>query len=142
MNIDNYPYEMPTTAKWQQKLREILKSLDDGLPRFRDMKWKEVFENQIDQTPLQTIRDTFNQNLPRFSLPLGQGNVKWTVGLTEEGIWARFLTFSQIANLEQSEREKVKQQVLEALKGDEVERNAEGEIQVKGMTYFAWTSRV
>lgn len=117
-------------------------SLDDGESRFRHQKWKDVFEARQDTPPLQTVVDTFTHRLPRFSLPLGEETVNWTVWLTEEGIWERYLTLSQIAVLKGMEREKVKREVFEALKGDDVERNEHGEVALHGVTYFAWTSRV
>jgi hypothetical protein len=75
-------------------------------------------------------------------LPLGEETVKWTVLLTEEGVWERYLTLSQIAVLKGAEREKVKRTVFQALKGDDVERNERGQVALHGVTYFAWTSRV
>jgi hypothetical protein len=107
------------------------------------MAWKQVFEKQLDSsTPLQTLKDTFTQNLPQFSLPLGEDDVKWTVWLTDEGVWSRYATLSQIANLKGEKLGAVRKQVADALKGDEVERNEKGEIAVHGVTHFVWTSRV
>jgi hypothetical protein len=106
------------------------------------MEWKNIFDNQQDSTPLQTLKDTFTQNLPTFSLPLGEDTIKWTVWLTEEGVWSRYSTLSQIANLEAERKEEVRESVFDALKGDDVERNDKGEIAVHGVTYLAWTSRV
>ena len=140
--IDNAPKEWPTVTKWEQTLRDILSSLFDGATRFRDHKWKEVFENQLATTPLQTLKDTFTQQLPLFSLPLGEQKVEWTVWLDDEAVFARYATLSQIANLDQEKQGKVKKQVLEALKGDDTVRNEKGEIAVRGVTYLAWTSRV
>lgn len=75
-------------------MKDIICSLDDGVPRFWHQKWKGVFEAQQDTTPLQTVVDTFTHRLPQFSLPLGEERVKWTVWLMEEGVWERYLTLS------------------------------------------------
>lgn len=106
------------------------------------MKWKEVFEEQSETTPLQTLKDTFTKNFPSFSLPLGEETVKWTVWLSGEALWSRFTTLSQIANLNDERKEKVRQEVLQALKEDGTELNEKGEVALHGVTYLAWTSRV
>jgi hypothetical protein len=123
-------------------MKDIVMSFDDGEPRFRHQKWKDVFEAQQDITPLQTLANTFTHKHSQFSLPLGEETVKWTVWLTEEGVWERYLTLSQIAVLKGAERENVKRQVFEAVKGDDVETNENGQVALHGVTYFAWTSRV
>ncbi|KAE9381626.1 methyltransferase domain-containing protein [Stipitochalara longipes BDJ] len=143
-NIEDYnaPKEYSSTTKWEQKLKNIIASLDDGHPRFRHMTWKQVFEKQQDTTPLQTLVDTFSHHMPMFSLPLGEEDVKWTVWLDDEAVWSRYATLSMIANLDENRKEEVRKEVLDTLKEDGVERNARGEVAVHGMTYFAWTSRV
>jgi hypothetical protein len=62
--------------------------------------------------------------------------------LSEEAIWERYLTLSQIAVLEEDDRKKVRNEVFEAMKGGDVERNEKGEVALHGVTYMAWTSRV
>ena len=106
------------------------------------MEWKQIFEKQQDSTPLQTLKNTFTHHLPTFSLPLGEDITKWTVYLTEEGVWFRYSTLSQIANLDATRKEEVRKRLFDALRGNDVERNEEGEIAVHGVTYMAWTSRV
>lgn len=70
--------------------------------------------------------------------------MEWTVWLSDEAVWDRFSTLSQIANTEgDGEKfEDIKKQVFEALKVDGTERNDAGEVAVHGRTYLAWTSRV
>jgi hypothetical protein len=123
-------------------LKDIIAENEDGHNRFRHMKWKDVFENQQDSTPLQTLRDTFTHNLPNFSLPLGEETIKWTTWLPDEVIWLRFSTLSHIANLYETKREEIRRKILDALKGDDVERNEKGEIAMHVVTYMAWTSRI
>jgi hypothetical protein len=106
------------------------------------MAWKQVFEKKLDTTPLQTLEDTFTHQVPQFSLPLGEEDIKWTVWLTDEGVWARYATLSQIANLKGEKLDSVRKQVFDALKDENTDRNEKGEVGVHGVTHFAWTSRV
>ncbi|KAK6613898.1 methyltransferase C25B8.09 [Botrytis cinerea] len=142
-HTDNSPRDgRKTTTEWEQVLKDIVESSEDDLPRFRHGKWKDVFEDQLDSTPLQTLKDTFTQDLPKFSLPLGEDHVEWTVWLSDEAIWNRFGTLSAIAVMELEKKEQVKQKVLGSLKGMDAERNENGEVALHGKTYFFWTSRV
>jgi hypothetical protein len=134
--------EWKASSKWEQKLKDIVWSLEDGHPRFRHLDWRKVFEAQTETTPLQTVMDTFTHNFPDFSLPIGTEDVFWTVYLTDEAIWSRYYTLSQIAVLKGEQLVEVKRQVFEALKGEEVERNAAGEVALHGRTHLAWISRV
>jgi hypothetical protein len=88
------------------------------------------------------IRNTFTDHLPRFSLPLGENSVRWTTWLSEEALWARLNTLSQIAILKGEDREAAVQLFKDTLQGVDVERNEKGEIAVHGATYFAWTDRI
>lgn len=106
------------------------------------MAWKQVFEDQLDTTPLQTLKDTFSHKMPQFSLPLGEDDTKWTVWLSDEAVWKRYATLSQIANLEGDKLEEVRSKVIKALKGEGTERNEKGEIALHGLTHLAWTSRI
>lgn len=143
-NVDDYnkPRGWPATTKWEQKLNDYILGFDDGLPRFRHYKWQEVFEQQPPGNPVQVIRDTLTDHLPRFSLPLGENTVKWTRWLSEEALWARINTLSQIAVLTGEDREAAVKVFKDTLQGDDVERNQKGEIAVHGVTYFAWTDRI
>ncbi|APA06430.1 hypothetical protein sscle_02g012000 [Sclerotinia sclerotiorum 1980 UF-70] len=144
-NIEDYntPRDGRATAtKWEQVLKDIVESTEDGLPRFRNGKWKQVFEDQLDSTPLQTLKDTFMQDFPQFSLPLGEDHVEWTAWLSDEAIWNRFGTLSAITVLEPEKKEQIKQKVLNSLKELDAERNEKGEVALHGKTYFFWTSRV
>ncbi|KAI1858459.1 hypothetical protein JX265_005529 [Neoarthrinium moseri] len=143
-NVEDYnkPIEWNATTKWEQKLNDYVYSLDDGLPRFRHQKWKQVFEKQLPGNPLQVVKDTFMDHLPRFSLPMGEGSEKWTVWLSEDALWSRLNTLSQISVLQGEERDNAAKVFKEALQGEDVERNKNGEIAVHGVTYFAWTDRL
>jgi len=139
---DNAPKIWPAKTEWEQKLKDILTSIEDGHSRFRHLKWKDVFEQQQDSSPLQALKDTFTENVPKFSLPLGEEDIMWTVYLSDEAIWQRYSTLSQIANLENEGKEKVRNEVLAALKKEGVERNVGGDVAVHGRTHLTWTSRV
>ncbi|KAI1383457.1 S-adenosyl-L-methionine-dependent methyltransferase [Hypoxylon trugodes] len=138
----NKPQDWPATTKWEQKLNDFVCSLDDGLPRFRHQKWREVFDQQLPGNPIQVIKDTFNDDLPRFSLPLGEDSTKWTVWLSEETLASRLNTLSQVAVLKGEEREAWLKLFKETLQSNDVERNEKGEIAVHGITYFVWTDRI
>lgn len=134
--------DWPHSSEWELALRKIVSSLEDGQTRFRDMKWKEVFDAQQDTTPWQTLKDTFMHDFPSFSLPLGEEKINWDrLWLSDEKIWERYSTLSQIANLPDEKKAAIHEQVLGELK-KHGERNEKGEVAVHGVTYMAWTSRV
>ncbi|KAH8675459.1 methyltransferase [Xylariales sp. PMI_506] len=144
-NIEDYnkPKGWQARTEWEQKLNDYIWSLDDGLPRFRHQKWKEVFELQLPGNPFKVLRDTLMDHLPRFSLPLGEStDDRWTVWLSEDALWARLNTLSQIAVLKGEDRENSIKLFKDVLQGNDVERNEKGEIAVHGLTYFAWTDRL
>jgi len=139
-NIEDYnqTQNWTKTTKWETRLNDFLWSFDDDAPRFRNEKWRAVFENQVKTTPF-TVTALAN---PLFSLPLGEEQVKWTVWLSKESIWKRYGTLSQIAILEGEDLETAKKVFNEALAGDDVETNEKGEIALHGVTYLFWTSKV
>ena len=114
----------------------------DGVPRFRDHKWKEVFEAQPASNPLRVIRDTLTNNLPRFSLPLGEDRVPWSVWLAPEALWKRVTTLSQIALLEGEALARFRASFDEILRLPDVERDGQGRVLTHGVTYMAWCDRI
>jgi len=138
----NKPASWEATTKWEQKLNDYITSFQDGNPRFRDLAWKDVFDKQLPGTPFQVLRNTLTDHLPRFSLPIGEESIKFTVWLTEDALWARLRTLSQIAVLKGAELDGAKKILDEALRMDDVERNEKGEVAVHGVTYYAWTDRL
>jgi hypothetical protein len=106
------------------------------------MAWKQIFEAQEDSSPWQMLKDTFTHHLPKFSLPLGEETVKWTVWLSDDAVWERYTTLSQIANLDVGRKKEIELRVREALKESSTERNEKGEVAVHGVTYLAWTARI
>ncbi|KAH8676773.1 hypothetical protein BGZ60DRAFT_468651 [Tricladium varicosporioides] len=140
---DNAPKDWKSRVPWEEKLKQIIASFEDGHPRFRHGKWREVFETREDTNHFQTIKGKLTGNFPNFSLLLGEESVEWTVWLGDEAVWDRFSTLSQIANTKENgdKFEEIKREVFKALKGEGVERNERGEVEVHGRTYFTWTSR-
>ncbi|KAH8803484.1 methyltransferase [Xylogone sp. PMI_703] len=129
-NVDdwNTPNEWSCATAAGRAVKAVNESIEDGLARFRHMKWKDVFTSttpHLFKHPLQENRDT-----------------KWTKYLSDEAIWKRLATVSAIQNLTSEKRDEVKRLVFDALKGDEVERNENGEVVLHGLTYFAWTQKV
>ncbi|ORY65799.1 methyltransferase [Pseudomassariella vexata] len=143
-NVEDYnkPREWEASTKWEQKLNDLVWSLEDGQPRFRHMKWRGVFDQDLPSNPFQVIKKTIADHLPTFSLPIGEGSVKWTNWLSEEALWSRFNTLSQVAVLKGKDRDNVVRLFKEALAMDDVERNRKGEIALHGLTYFVWTDRL
>lgn len=140
---DNKPKSWKSATAWGQKLNDWIWSIaTDGLPRFRDEKWQDVFEEQQQSNPLQVIRATLGGNLPKFSLPLGHERVEWTVWLSEERLWARINTLSQVAVLQGEQKEAGYRTFKEALQSEDVQRNEKGEIALHGWTYSAWTDKI
>jgi hypothetical protein len=104
--------------------------------------WQGVFQRQLKSNPLVILRDSFTDNLPKFSLPLGEDSVRWTVWLSEEALWARINTLSHVAILEGEQRETAVSTFREALAMADVERNENGQVAVHGVTYFVWTNKI
>lgn len=139
---DNGVQEWKTATKWEQDLKDIVAGMEDGHARFRHLAWRKVFEDQQYTTPLQSLKGTFTNDLPYFSLPIGEDKVEWIVWLEDQAVWSRYSTLSQIANQDSQKKEEIRKRVLEVLKDPSTIRNAHGEVAVHGATYLAWTSRL
>ncbi|KAK4197483.1 putative methyltransferase [Triangularia verruculosa] len=126
-NIEDYnkPRGWKATTDWEEKLNSWIYAIpSDGQPRFRDGKWRGPLEYQ-----------------QLFALPLSEETVKWTVWLSEDALWSRINTLSQVAILEGADREAAIKVFKEALKSPDAERNDKGEIALHGVTYFVWTKK-
>lgn len=139
---DNGAQQWKTATKWEQDLKDIVAAMEDGHARFRHLAWRKVFEDQQYTTPLQSLKGTFTNTLPYFTLPIGEDKVEWIVWLNDEAVWSRYSTLSQIANQDAEKKEEIRKRVLEVLKDPSTIRNADGEVAVHGATYLAWTSRL
>ena len=94
-DADNSPQSWKATTTWETKMREVTWSVEDGHPRFRHEKWREVFNKQLSTNPLSILTAQ-----PLFSLPIGEDSVRWSIWLSRDDIWQRFHTLSQNSNLE------------------------------------------
>ena len=101
-----------------------------------------MFDKELPFNPIQVVKDIVKQDFPKFSVPIGENSIKFITWLTEDALWSRFNTLSQIAVLKGEEREAAVRTFKEALQGDDVEKNDKGEIAVHGVTYFIWTDRM
>ncbi|KAI7917959.1 hypothetical protein PoMZ_05557 [Pyricularia oryzae] len=143
---DNKPRDWQASTKWEQKLNDMVHSLpDDGHPRFRHSKWPDVFTSQLASSPLQALRGGASGKTPRFSLPLGEERVPFSIWLSEDELWRRMCTLSQMSIIVKKggdEARELRTKFDEALRGDDVERNDKGEVNINGQTYFAWTDKI
>ena len=143
MAADNKPAAWSATTSWEQKLNDLIYSLgSDGNPRFRDDEWRAVFDRQLNPNPINAILDVLSDKMPLFSLPIGEDSVRWTVWLSDEALWLRFQTLSQISVLQGQAKEEFQAKFQQILREGDVERNEKGELALHGVTFFAWTSRL
>jgi hypothetical protein len=70
-------------------------------------------------------------------LPIGEDDVRWTVWLSDEELWSRYTTLSQIANPQEEKKEQIRKAVFDALKDPSTEPNQKGEIAIHGVTHLA-----
>lgn len=139
-NVEDYnkPRDWQASTKWEQKLNDMVHSLpDDGHPRFRHSKWPDVFTSQLASSPLQALRGGASGKTPRFSLPLGEERVPFSIWLSEDELWRRMCTLSQMSIIVKKggdEARELRTKFDEALRGDDVERNDKGEVNINGQT--------
>ncbi|KAH0842335.1 methyltransferase [Fonsecaea pedrosoi] len=136
-NADNSPKSWTIHPGWEQAMRDVIWTFEDGSPRFRHEKWRQVFEDQTASNPLSA---TFAN--PLFGLPLGEGSVEFTSWLSKEDIWARLRTLSQLAILEGEELDKVRKAFDDSLRSEGTVIDRDGLIAVHGRTVFFWTKKI
>lgn len=143
---DNKPKHWEASTPWEQSLNELVFGLGtDGQPRFRDFVWRDVFDRQLDPNPLRAVAEVVlegGRKMPRFSVPVGEEKVPFTVWLTPEAVWNRLRTLSQVAVLGGAGARAFRERFDEIMRGETVERNERGEVALHGVTYLAWTSRL
>ncbi|SPN96934.1 uncharacterized protein DNG_00453 [Cephalotrichum gorgonifer] len=133
-NIEDYnkPASWPASTPWEQKLNDLIFGLKhDGNPRFRDEGWKAVFLEQ-DVEGAERL----------FATPLVEKSFRWTVRLTDDAVWLRIKTLSQVALLEGEAKEDFERRLREILGSKEVERDEEGRVPLSGVTFYAVAKRV
>lgn len=138
-NIEDYnaPRDWACKEKWADALKQVLWSLDDGHKRFRDMQWKQVFDEQGRSDPI-----SIHTSEPLFSLPLGEDTVGFENWLSKDLIWKRYQTLSQIANLEPAELADVEKTFWKAIDEPNTRTDEQGRVAVHGQTYLAWTTKI
>ena len=130
MAVDNKPRAWPAATRWEQSLNDLLFSIPvHGIVQFRHERWRDVFRES------EAVKGL-------FSVPIGEDHVSWTVWVTEETLRARVGTISIVTMLKGEDRKRWDETFTEILQGEDVERNASGEIAVHGKTHFAWTRAV
>lgn len=164
-NIEDYnaPKDWETSG-YEQKMKELTWQFDDGVPRFRHEKWKNVFDDQLGGNPLSIIKATD----PMFGLPIGEEKIPFETWLSKEDIWNRYFSLSQVSVLKGEDLDvstspcsnpqdstnfssgapanaipqRVKKAVSDALNSDDVKPNAEGKVAIHGNTVVAYTTKI
>ncbi|PNY24651.1 methyltransferase-like [Tolypocladium capitatum] len=132
-NIEDYnqPRRWTGSTEWEQAMKELILSLPPGgPPRFRDDKWREVFDRQSRAAK------------PLFSTPAGEERLPFTVRLSKERLWDRINTLSQVAVLEGTDRAAFVARFEQILKDGDGNWNGKGEVEFHGTTSSTWTTRL
>lgn len=108
----------------------ILALPPDGINRFRDDKWREVFKRQS--------RDPE----PYFTTPISQETIPFTVWRTKELLWDRIQTLSQIAVLQGADEAAFKARFDGIMTDGDQEWNEKREVEFHGVTTYGWTRRL
>ncbi len=112
-------------------------TFEDGVPRFRNEKWKAVFDEQNSGNLLSLTVST-----PLFELPIGEDSVKFENWVSKEDVWNRLRTLSQLSILEGESLDAARARVFDAISRHNPAIDEDGRIAVHGRTFFAWTSRI
>jgi len=92
---DSAPGDHKPTTQWEGKSKAICRSFWNPSVRKVHEAWQDVFQKQLDSTPL-----TIQTANPRFSLPLEIEHFPFTHWLSRDALWDRFRTSSYISVLE------------------------------------------
>ncbi|GAO15561.1 hypothetical protein UVI_02020300 [Ustilaginoidea virens] len=132
-NIEDYnqPPGWTASTKWEDGVKQLVLALPpDGIDRFRDDKWWQVFERQASASE------------PYFAAPIGRETVSFTAWRTKELLWDRINTLSQVAVLRGHEKDMFKARFDEIFENGDQVWNDEGEVEFHGVTTYGWTSRL
>lgn len=129
----------PGEAALQQLLLKVVTEAGDQEPRFRDLQWRKVFDEQVKKTPLSLIKASDSDQL--FSLPIGEYLEPFQVTLSVEQAWQRFNTLGHISTLEGEARERVYKAFMDALT-EGVEQDDKGNVVLHGNTWAVWTMEI
>ncbi|CAO0791058.1 unnamed protein product [Mucor circinelloides] len=89
-------------SEWVAKLRNCYEEYDEGVPQFRKMKWRQVFDTEKAKS--------------LFSLPYKSELFKHDYWVPKQDIWRRVLSKSYIASLDAPQQEALKVKVDAILK--------------------------
>ncbi|KAL9067211.1 MAG: hypothetical protein Q9161_007011 [Pseudevernia consocians] len=143
----------PATG-WEGKLKDITWSSGNEDVRFRHEQWRTVFEKQLESTPF-----SIQSADPLFSLPLGEEYVEFTQWLSPDAIWesSKPVRWSRrkrasgelmmgyicvVKSRGSLQGKDTKKKVLEATGAADVEKNENGELELHGRTYSAWSTAI
>ncbi|QUC18709.1 uncharacterized protein UV8b_02950 [Ustilaginoidea virens] len=124
-NIEDYnqPPGWTASTKWEDGVKQLVLALPpDGIDRFRDDKWWQVFERQASASE------------PYFAAPIGRETVSFTAWRTKELLWDRINTLSQVAVLRGHEKDMFKARFDEIFENGDQVWNDEGEVEFHGVT--------
>jgi ubiquinone/menaquinone biosynthesis C-methylase UbiE len=97
----NSPKNRKASTEWEEAAHQLNFSVEeesgDDQPRFRHMRWRKVFDEQIKVTPLTILKASDDQ---LFSLPIGEHVEPFEVALSKDDAWKRFYTLGHVAVLE------------------------------------------
>ncbi|OAG08166.1 S-adenosyl-L-methionine-dependent methyltransferase [Paraphaeosphaeria sporulosa] len=125
-NVDDFnaPIDHTPSTPYEARLKVIIRSLPNPINLYRELKWKDVLRPEQQQL---------------FEWPIKEEELAYNTRLSREHIWDRFATMSQISSLKGGELQAMKDRVLEALTGDDVDEDEEGNIGWHGRTVWYWT---
>lgn len=128
---DNQPPTWKATTAWERSLNQQILDLPRfGPDRFRDDKWRQVYDRQA------------TTQSPMFATPIGTAQQPFKLWLKPDAIWSRVNTLSQVAILKGTARERFIAKFNKLMSDGDCERNDKGEVAVHGCVYYAWTSRL
>lgn len=138
-NVEDYnaPREWTIHEGWETTMREKMWELDDGLPRFRNEKWKDVFDEQAQGNPI-----SLHMADPMFGLPIGEDSMDVEVWMEKEKLLERFRTYSQVANLNVDGLKSFEKTFWEAVDDVQTKVDDQGRIAVHGKVVWAWASKI
>lgn len=157
----NAPKNHKASTAWEKVAHElnfaIAEESGDDQPRFRHQEWRKVFDEQIKVTPLTILKASDDQ---LFSLPIGEHVEPFEVALPVEDAWKRFRTLGQISVIEgerlevcrsvfnlcreqqANDSQRAKKTFMDAINGEDVEKNENGDVIIHGNSYAYWTSKI
>lgn len=138
-NIDDYnaPMSWNIHDGWETTMRDEMHKLDDGHPRFRDMQWQKVFDEQGASNPL-----SLHASDPLFGLPIGQELFDYCRLLTKDDCWKVLETHSMIANLNHIDTSTLESKFRKAIDSPSTKTHANGKVEMHGKTLIAWASKI